>query len=94
MQRMLKALKSNLDGPSWEIVGAHMTSAMVVVEQAGVRMMKEYFEIEASKATQQYGFRNGLKLFCNEGYKAAKHGFKANLLVRGYIDMLTLKDLS
>ena len=51
MPRMLKGLNSNLDGPSWDIIGAHMSSAMVVAEQAGVRMMKKYFEIEASKAT-------------------------------------------
>ena len=67
---------------------------MVVVEQAVVRMMKEYFEIEESKATPQYGFRKGLKLFGDEGYQAAKHELKANLLGRGCIDMLTLKDLT
>ena len=46
------------------------------------RMMKEYFEIEASKATPQYEFRKGLKLFGDEGYQAAKHELKANLLRR------------
>ena len=46
--------------------------AIVVTEQAGVQMMKEYFEIEASKSTPQYGFRKGLKLFGNKGYQAAK----------------------
>ena len=50
-----------------------MVSAMMVAEQAGVRMMKEYFEIEASKATPQYGFRKGLTLFGDGGYQAAKH---------------------
>ena len=30
---------------------------MMVAEQEGVRMMKEYFENEASKSTPQYGFR-------------------------------------
>ena len=29
-------------------------------------MMKEYFEIEASKSTPQYGFRKELKLFGHE----------------------------
>ena len=43
-------------------------SVMVIVTQAGVQMMKEYFEIEASKSTPQYGFRKGLELFGDEGY--------------------------
>ena len=46
---------------------------MMVVEQVGVYMMKEYFEIEASKSTPQYRFRKGLKLFGDEGYQAAKN---------------------
>ena len=66
MPRMLRRLNSDLDGPSWNLAGAHITSAMVVAEQAGVRMMKEFFEIEASKATPHYGFRKGLKLFGDE----------------------------
>ena len=94
MPCMLKGLHSNLDEPSWDIVGAHMTSAMVVAEQAGVRMMKEYFEIEASKATPQYGFRKGLKLFNDKGYQAAKHELKANLLGRGCNNKLSSKDLT
>ena len=94
MPRMLRGLISVLDGPSWDIAGAYMTSAMVVTEQAGVGIMKEYFEIEASKATPQYGFRKGLKLFGDEGYQVAKHELKANLLGRGCINMLTLKGLT
>ena len=57
-------------------------------------MMKEYFEIEASKSTPQYGFRKGLKLFGDKGYQAAKDELEANLLGRGYIDMLSWKDLT
>ena len=52
-------------------------------------MTKEYFEIEASKSTPQYGFRKGLKLFCDEGYQATKKKLKVNLLGRGCIDMLS-----
>ena len=44
---------------------------MVITEQARVRMMKENFEIEASQANPQYGFRKGLKLFGDKGYQAA-----------------------
>ena len=68
-------------------------SAMVVAEQAGIQMMKEYFEIEASKSTPHYRFRKGLKLFGDEGYQAAKVKLEANLLGRGCIDMLPWKDL-
>ena len=57
-----------------------MVLAMMVAEQAGVRMMKEYFEIEASKATLLYGFRKGLKLFGDKCYQAANNKLKVNLL--------------
>ena len=68
---MLKNLDSNL-GIEWDLAGGHMISAMVLVEQAGIRMMKEYFEIEASKATPKYGFRKGLKLLGDKSYQATK----------------------
>ena len=62
---------------------------MVIAEQVGVRMVKEYFEIEASKATPQYGFRKGLKLFGDKDYQAGKNELKVNLLGRRCIDMLS-----
>ena len=89
--------EEGLNGPYWQQMGSHIcptVSAMVVAEQAGIRMMKEYFEIEASKSTPQYGFRKGLKLFGDEGYQAAKDKLEANLLGRGCIDMLSWKDLT
>ena len=67
---------------------------MVVAEQAGVRIMKEYFKIEASKSTPQYGFRKRLKLFGDKGYQAAKEELKTNLLERGCINILSWKDLT
>ena len=57
-------------------------------------MTKEFFEIEASKSTPQYGFRKGLKLFRNGGYQPAKNKLETNLLGRGCIDMLPRKDLT
>ena len=48
---MVRRLDSGLDGNRRESTGAHIVSAMMVAELAGVHMMKEYFEIEASKAT-------------------------------------------
>ena len=67
---------------------------MLVVEQAVVQMMKEYFEIEASKSTPQCEFRKGLKLFSDKGYQAAKDKLEKNLLGKGCIDMLSWKDLT
>ena len=64
----------------------------MVVEQVSVPMMKKYFVIEASKPTQQYGFRMKLKPFGDEGYQAAKNELKINLLGRGCINMLSWKD--
>ena len=64
-------------------------SVIMVTEQVGARMMKEYFKIEASKSTPQYGFRKGLKRFDDEGYQAAKNELEVNLLGRGCIDMLS-----
>ena len=75
-------------GPYWNEMNSHICptlGAMVVAKQAGVQMMKEYFEIEASKSTPQYGFRKGLKLFGDKGYQAAKDKLETNLLGRGCI---------
>ena len=69
-------------------------SAMVVVEQSEIRMMKDYFKIEASKSKPQYGFKKGLKLFGDEGYQATKNELEEDLLGRGFIDMLSWKDLT
>ena len=67
---------------------------MIVAEEVGIRMMKEYFEIEASKATPQYGFRKGLKLFSDKGYQVTKDALKVNLLRIGFIDMLSSNNLT
>ena len=85
---------SDLNGIAWESSYSHMVLAMVVAEQVGVRMIKIHFEIEASKATPQYGFRKGLKLFGDKGYQAAKNELNVNLLRREYIDMLSWSDLT
>ena len=87
---------SGLNGPYWMQLGSHIyptLSAMIVAEQAGIRMMKEHFETEASKSTQQYGFRKGLRLFGDERYQASKNKLEANLLGRDCINMLSRKDL-
>ena len=57
-----------LNGPYWSASHICPTlSVMIVAEQGKVQMMKEYFEIEVSKSTPQYGFRKGLKLFGDKG---------------------------
>ena len=71
-----------------------MQSGLIVGEQAGVRMMKKYFEIETSKSTPQYGCRKGLEIFGDEGYQAAKNELKVNLLRRGCINMLPWEDFT
>ena len=68
-------------------LGSHICptlGAMVVAEQTGIQMMEEYFEIEASKSTLQYGLRKGSKFFGDEGYQAAKNELEENLLGRGH----------
>ena len=79
-------------GPCWRTAIAHLCpilGATVTAEQAGVQMMKEYFEIEASKSTPQYRFRKGLKLFGDKGYQAVKDKLETNILERGCIDTLS-----
>ena len=71
-----------------------MVLSMMVAEEMSVRMMKEYCEIEASKATPQYGFRKGLKLLGNKGYQDTKDVLKDNLFGRGYIDMLSSNNIT
>ena len=71
-----------------------MVSSMMVAEEVGVRMMKQYFEMDVSKVTPQYGFRKGLKLFGDKGYQATKDNLKVNLLGRGCIDMLSSNNLT
>ena len=56
-----------------KIACGHMVSAMMVVEQVGVRIIEEYFATEASKVTPRYGFRKGPTLFGDKGYRAAKN---------------------
>ena len=67
--RMIKALQSSL-GLAWDLdeeSWGHMVSSMMVAEDVGVRMIKEYIEIEASNVTPQYRSRRGLKLFGDKG---------------------------
>ena len=91
---MLRELDSDPDGSVWQSTGTHMVSAMMMVEQMRVRTMKEFFKIEASKATPQYGFRKRLTLFGDKGYQATKNELKVNLLGRGYINILSWKNLT
>ena len=65
---------TNDQGPrSTDIVGALFgaTDTIFAVEDTASKMLTDYFEMEASKATPQYGFRKGLNVFKQEGYEAA-----------------------
>ena len=62
LPRMLRTLlrpmksKKGFDG----LARAHpclKIASIIIAEDVGVRMMKEYFEIKVSKTTPQYGFR-------------------------------------
>ena len=50
--------------------------------------------MEASKATLQYGFRKGLKIFGDEGYNAAVSELRDNLLGRDCVRMLKGKEIT
>ena len=53
--------------------------AMLMEEQAGVKMTQEYFELEASKSTPMYGYQKGLKIFGDSGYQAMVKELRDNL---------------
>ena len=55
---------SGLNGSHWSASHIYpMLSAMVVAEQAGVRMMKKYFEIEAFKINATIYIQKGIETF-------------------------------
>ena len=88
--------KDTLDGDYCNRLASHicpLVGVMAMAKQAEVQMMKEYFKIELSKSTPQYGFRKGLQLFKDKGYQDAKTELEKNLLGRGCIDMLPRKGL-
>ena len=67
---MVNRLKSDFKPDGYWNINCHTiidhdgtSFAMMVAEQAGVKMMQEYFELEASKSTPMYGYRKGLKIF-------------------------------
>ena len=71
-----------------------MVLAMMFAEDAGKRMMQEYFELEASQATPMYNFRKGLAIFGNEGYQATIKELETNLIGRVCIEMLGSEEVS
>ena len=48
-----KGSEKGLDESAWHNAYP-MIASTITAEDVGIRMMKKYFEIEASKATQQY----------------------------------------
>jgi len=81
-------LASGLDGSYWK---KKMIGAMVSNDSTGKvdsDIMEEYFQLEASKSTPQYGFKKGLRLFEQEGKEATVKELKDNLIGRGCLEML------
>ena len=64
------------------------------MEATANKMLNDYFQMEASKATPQYGFRKGLQIFGDKGYIVVVSELKDNLLGRKCVRMLCGKDIT
>mgnify|MGYP003333922282 FL=1 len=86
--RMLYEIESTLDGNHWkdQVVGAMVNNDDDEINK--VKAMQEYFTMEASKSTPQYGFRKGLEIFGEDGKQAAMNELKNNLVGHGCLNML------
>ena len=98
-RRMRNQLDSDINPDGYWNVGSDSVIdhegtmfAMLMAEQAGVKMMQEYFELEVSESTLMYGYRKGLRIFGDPGYQATVKGLRYNLVGCGYIDVLTEKE--
>ena len=65
--------------------------AMLMAEQAGVKMIQEYFELGASKSTPMYRYQKGLAIFGDDEYQATVKELRVNLISRGCVDVFTEK---
>lgn len=85
--RMRYEIESELDGPYW---GNEMVAVMLQIDSDvdPKDMMTNYFQMEASKSTPQYGFHKGLEIFNEDGWDAAVAELKDNLIGRDCIKML------
>lgn len=86
--RLRYQITSELDGDHWKhnVMAAISSSQNYEVNPSEI--MENYFQLEASKSTPQYGFRKGLELFQDEGYAAAVKELKDNLIGRGCLNMV------
>ena len=67
---------------------------MIVVLDVGVRMIKDYFKIESSKATPQYRYQKESNIFGDVGYQAANDDLKKKPLQRRWMDGLSIYNVS
>ena len=58
---------------------------MMKHDEIYVKMMEDYFELEASRPTPQYGFIKGLQIFGEKGYQEKVKELKNNLIGIGCI---------
>ena len=77
------------NGQSWSRFTWPMILPMVIAKEVGTRMTKEYFEIEALKATCQDRLRKGVKIFGSKGYQVVNDEVKKNVLGKECIDMVS-----
>lgn len=95
-----KISSHNSGGEYWKADGSRTSSESIVgvmfafresiltVEATANKMLNDYFQMEASTATPQYGFRKGPKIFGDKGYDTAMSELKDNLLGRDCVRML------
>ena len=57
-------------------------------------MITDYSDLTTSPNTTQYGFKKGLYIFEEEGYKATVSELKDNLVGRGCVNMLNKSDMT
>ena len=88
--RMEYEILSNL-GPYWEVDHESESNGANDVVMA---MLTDYSELSASPNTPQYGFKKGIKLFEDDGYRATVSELKDNLVGRGCINMLKKEDIT
>ena len=82
----IRKLQDNLDSPHWNrnMIGS------VIHEHCIGSVIREYNNLEpvSVSATTQYGFRKGMKVFKDEGYKATVKELSKNLIGKSVIEML------
>ena len=78
-------------GPYWEV---DHEAELVTANNMVMAMLTDYSELLASPNTPQYGFKKGIKVFEEDGYKATVSELRDNVVGRGCINMLEKKEIT